>query len=48
MAGDGGADVEFYVPPTAWVILRLDLDLKSHLKDWRAGIELLTPGLQKE
>ena len=26
----------FYVPPTAKVIRRRDLGLKSHLKDWRS------------
>ena len=26
----------FYVPPTAKVIQRRDLGLKSHLKDWRS------------
>ena len=32
----------FYFPPTANVIRRRDLDIKSHPKDWRS------PGLQGE
>ena len=28
--------IGFYVPPTAKVIRRRDLDLKSHPKDWRS------------
>ena len=28
--------LEFYVPPTAKVIRRRDLALKSHPKDWRS------------
>ena len=36
----------FYVSPTAKVIQRRDLGLKSHLKDEKPGIELTTPGLE--
>ena len=30
----------FYVPPTAEVIRRRDLGLKSHPKDWRIDVTL--------
>ena len=36
----------FYVSPTAKVIRRRDLGLKSHSKDWRSPEELTIPGLE--
>ena len=35
----------FYVSPTAKVIRRRDLSLKSHSKDWTSPGTTMTPGL---